>query len=245
MALEFIYGQEPDHPITEIRYQTVLDVKKFGEISLTIEALENVESSIDLVFSWLDRHGHSNHQIEHLAPYFGSIWPSSLALAEWVSQENSKRNLVCKSLLEIGCGLAIPGLLASVLGADVTVSDGHPDVPRFLRKNLMLNSISRLKIAMSPWETGLEEVESLHQKFDYVIASDILYEGYHAEFFTKVINSVVKPEGKVVVTDPGRAYLQRFVNKMEELKWTATIFPWTVRHHGKDNDIFLVDFVRN
>ena len=120
------------HPITSLTYPTVTKTFTFGSKSLVVEHFDDVEKSIDLVFDWLDQRGFSASDIEHLAPYFGAIWPSAIALSEWLAQEGDQGRLSGAKVMEIGCGLGVPGLLAAHHGSAVTLSDWHPDVPRFL-----------------------------------------------------------------------------------------------------------------
>ncbi len=241
MPLRVIQGQRSSHLITKLDYPTVVESLRFGRVSLEMYHLLDVEGAIDLVFSWLSASNHPAEEIEHLAPYFGSIWPSALALAEWVAREGEQSKLKGKRVLELGCGLAVPGLVAAKYGADVTLSDGHPDVPRFLDANIVRNGDPHLDYIVANWD-GLAENST--QAFDYVIASDVLYESQHADLFSKVIDSYCDENTVVVISDPGRAYIQSFVKKMNELRWRENLAPWTVRHRGRDQDIFLLTFER-
>lgn len=241
MPLRICQGQRSSHAITQLAYPTVVHSLKFGKVSLEIEHLADVEAAIDLVFDWLRETDHSVDEIEHLAPYFGSIWPSALALAEWIAREGELSRLQGKRVLELGCGLAVPGLVATQYGAHVTLSDGHPDVPRFLDANIRRNGDPTAEYIVANWQ-GV--AEPLLQSFDYVIASDVLYESQHAELFSRVINEYAGDNTTVVVSDPGRAYIQNFVEKMNKLQWRENLAPWTVRHRGRDQDIFLLTFER-
>ncbi len=238
MGICFINGEPPSHPIQEIEYPLVQRKFSFGSETLIIEELVDVEDSIDIVFKWLESKNLPASEIEHLAPYFGKIWPAALGLAQWVADEGKK--LKNKTLLEIGCGLGMPGLLASKLGATVTLSDGHPDVARFLERNLKINNISTIDFVTPNWHTG----QVCEQKFDYVIASDVLYESYHPDFFAKIFDTQASSKGVIVLTDPGRAYIQRFIKNMNGLNWVENLEPWTVPVQGSSADIYLLRFER-
>ena len=73
----------------------------------------------------------------------------------------------------------------------------------------------------------------------------IIYEAYHADFFCDVINRHATPQTRVIVADPGRAYIQRFVNGMKLQGWRDDLQPWTVPHLGSAKDIFLLTFDRS
>src|SRR6185295_10916368 len=109
-----------------------------------------------------------------LCPYFGVVWPAARALAEELARRGEA--LAGKTVLELGCGLALPALVAVKLGARVTATDLHPDVPAFLARNLALNELApdALEYLELDWRTC-----DLARRFDYVVGSDILYEAGH------------------------------------------------------------------
>ena len=240
MPVRIIGPQPPDHPITKLAYPMTCQRVRAGDLTLNIDCLADVEGAIDLVFHWLEGLGRSADEIERLAPYFGVVWPSALALAEYVSGHLGAPKLAGKKVLEIGCGLAVPSLVCATLGADVTVSDGHPDVLRFLERNVLQVGDPDITYITADWTSGTMDVGT----FDFIIASDILYEAYHADFFCEVIRRHAGPHTNVVLTDPGRAYIQRFVNGMKLQGWSDLLQPWTVQHLGKAKDIFLLSFDR-
>ena len=53
-------------------------------------------------------------------PLFGMCWPSGMALAARLAQRDVRAG---ERILEIGCGLALPSLVAHRRGADITASD--------------------------------------------------------------------------------------------------------------------------
>ena len=49
-------------------------------------------------------------------------------------------NIKDKRILEVGCGISLSILLLNARDADITSTDYHPEVGRFLAKNVALNS---------------------------------------------------------------------------------------------------------
>lgn len=238
MTLRFSNGEPSNHPITQLEYATEIERFRFGSHEISVQRLKQVEQAIDLVFDWLDQRGLPADEIECLAPYFGAVWPSALALASYVAQEGELGRLKGRSVLEVGCGLGVPGLVAAKYGADVAMSDGHPDVPRFLEANIALNGSPDIEFMFPDWKSG----QLPNRQFEFVIASDVLYEPQHAELFSNVLTRHACHGAKIVLADPGRAYIQRFVNHMKDFNWVETLTPWTVRHSGKYSDVFLLSF---
>lgn len=205
-----------------------------GSVVLTIECLENLDRTIDSLFEWLQKESKEN-LLEELCPYFGVIWPSARALASLLASQSG--DLRGQKILEIGCGLAIPSLLASKLGAEVIATDFHPEVPRFLERNCHLNQISKLQYIALDWRvSALDEAE----KFDWVIGSDILYERQQPALVAEVMAKYLKKGGMGVLADPGRPYLQVFADEMEKkgLHYDTQIM--TVWDLPQNKDIFLL-----
>jgi predicted nicotinamide N-methyase len=121
-------------------------------------------------------------------------------------------------VLELGCGLALPALVAAKLGASVTATDLHPDVPGFLARNLALNGLApgAIDYVELDWRTG-----ALGPRFDLVVGSDILYEAGHPEPVARALAAHVAPGGRILLADPARAYLQACLDALARLGFRA------------------------
>lgn len=146
---------------------------------------------------------------EGLCPYFGVDWPAGKALTSYCLEK--KDFWAKKKVLELGCGLALPSLAVSSLGADVSAVDFHPDVALFLDENLRLNPKSHLHFLRHNWREDLSQLG----RYDVVLGSDILYESAHPEHVVRSLLSLLAPNGLLLLADPGRAYLQSFVKQFE------------------------------
>ncbi len=200
--------------------------------------LSNVEKAIDQVFHWLEANGRDEYDIEKLAPYFGVIWPSASALAGFLGQLKILRQIYGKSMVELGCGLAVPSIIASKSGAKCTVVDNHPNVPNFLKMNVGHNEPCHLRFVAS------DDIPGFAEKFEWIIASDVLYERSLVETFAKMVSQLATPDAQCVVADPGRPYIQEFVHAMNRYGWIDRLEPWTVPHKGQSCDVFIMVFTR-
>lgn len=128
--------------------------------------------------------------------YFGQVWAAGLQLAESMSGFD----LAGKRTIEIGCGLALAGLVSHRRHADVTVSDRHPLVEAFLRANLRLNALPPLPYVDLDWT---HPPRALGQ-FDLLLASDVLYEAGHPLELAHFLEAHLAPGGEAIIVDPGR-----------------------------------------
>ena len=101
--------------------------------------------------------------------------------------------------------------MARHLGAKVVATDFHPDVEEYFLRNCRHSSIS-CDYQRLNWRSDHKFEES----FDIVMGSDVLYEGKHANEVADGLIRFLKPGGKILLSDPGRNYLQPFLLAMKQ-----------------------------
>lgn len=214
-----------------IQYPTRIEHHTFGDKFFVLEVIRDLDEAIEILCDHLGPH--PDPFAEDQCPYYGILWPSARALAGYVSAHETE--LKGKPILEIGCGLALPSMVASHYKLNVTASDFHPDVGAFLARNLRHNSLE-LKYHRMNWR---EENPGL-ELFDVVMGSDVLYEPKHPGDVARGFMRLLKPGGEVWLADPGRGYLQRFVDEMNALGFKHSLEPQVV----DENEIYLFRFYR-
>jgi len=144
---------------------------------------------------------------------FGVIWPSGQMLARHMSSYtvNDLR------ILEVGCGLALASLVLKRRGADITVSDYHPEMSGFLKYNTGLNDLADIGTMAGNWESDESTSKSDDELFDLIIGSDILYERDHFSMLSAFIDRHAKPDAEIVIVDPNRGYIGKFNRRMQML----------------------------
>ena len=101
-------------------------------------------------------------------------WPSSLLLAQYLAEQHL--DYQNRSLLELGCGIALPGLVAAKLGARVVLTDAaaHVKVLQNCKRSCDLNQIHCEIIPLS-WGSFSSQILTMSRP-DYLIAADVFYE---------------------------------------------------------------------
>lgn len=147
-------------------------------------------------------------------PIFGVIWPSSLVLAHFIVdyETHSKR------ILEIGCGMALSSLLLNKQCADITATDHHPEVHKFLQRNTLLNGDSPISFEQVDWTNKIDQLGL----FDLIIGSDLLYEDSHIELLANFIEDHSNKTCEVIIVDPGRGRKNKLSSKMIEFGFSST-----------------------
>ncbi len=103
--------------------------------------------------------------------------------------------------LELGCGLGLPSLAASLAGGRVLATDWSPQAVELLRDNAARNGIV-LEVARADWAApeGLLE----RAPWDLVLGADLLYERRNAELLLPLLPRLLGPASELWLADPGR-----------------------------------------
>ena len=193
----------------KVNYKTINYVRRLGRKVFVLEAIRSLDEAVDDLCEVLTEEEKKNPFAEDLCPYFGILWPAAEALSQYLDQ--NPKLMKEKTVLELGCGLGYPSLVATFLGGDVLATDFHPDVEEYFKRNCRHSSVE-CKYQRLNWREETGDVGL----FDVVMGSDVLYESKHATEVAKGLTRFLKPGGKIVLSDPGRNYLQPFLEAMKK-----------------------------
>lgn len=133
-------------------------------------------------------------------PFWSVLWRSGRALAAELEQED----LSGLRVVELGCGLALPSIVAARAGADVLATDERPEALDLVRRNAAVNGV-RLETATVDW---LDPGDLLAEgPFDLMIGSDMLYQMPSVESLLKLLPALAS---ELLIADPGREEAGRF-----------------------------------
>jgi predicted nicotinamide N-methyase len=136
---------------------------------------------------------------EEYMPYWAELWPSGIALARTVWS----RSLGGARVVELGCGLALPSIVAARAGARVLATDGHSDAVAFAAHAMALNEVEG-EVAVADWA---HDGDALAERgpWDLVLGADVLYLKANVEAALALLPRLVAPDGEVLLADPRRA----------------------------------------
>ena len=129
-------------------------------------------------------------------PYWADVWESAIVLAEDLADCDG-RGL---TLLELGCGLGLPALVAARAGFTVTATDYEEPALEGVRFNAAKLGLSTIATRVLDWRQPPADLG----RFDRVIAADVLYEPHHATALASVIAATLATRGTALVADPCR-----------------------------------------
>ena len=149
---------------------------------------------------------------EEFLPYWAELWPSALALARVVA----RLEVAGLRVLELGCGLGLPSVVAALRGAEVLATDWSE---RLSRSRLSTRSGtgrgSRRRGSRGP--TRLPRT----RPWDLILGADLLYERRNVD---QLLTLLPRLGREVLLADPGRPALRAFLDGAEE-GWTVELLP--------------------
>lgn len=186
--------------------------------------IQNIDEVLELVLK------ESSRPDEH-APYWAEIWPSALALAQFLRREV---DLAGKTVLELGCGLGVVGIVAHRCGAEVLLSDLEDDALRLAELNWILNFGELPAITRLDWRNP-----TLHRQFDALLAADVAYEKRLFWPLLDTFGRLLAPGGEIWLSEPNRPVAGEFFEmlKKEGFEWEK--FTEAVEFERRKTDILV------
>jgi predicted nicotinamide N-methyase len=139
--------------------------------------------------------------LDEALPYWAELWPSGLELARRLSG----RALHGARVVELGCGLGLPSLVAAACGARVLATDWSSAALELLERNAAANGL-RLRTLRVDWAAPEELLELA--PFDLVLAADVCYERRNVALLLELMPQL-GPEAWLA--DPGRSFTDAFL----------------------------------
>jgi predicted nicotinamide N-methyase len=142
---------------------------------------------------------------EEFLPYWAELWPSGIALARVVR----RRDVEGLRVLELGCGLGLPSIVAALGGARVLATDWSPEGLEVAEMNAARNHAD-LETALVSWAGADLLVRSA--PWDLVLGADLLYERRNVD---QLLSLLPRLGEEILLAEPGRPPAARFFEQIE------------------------------
>jgi predicted nicotinamide N-methyase len=142
-----------------------------------------------------------------LVPYWSVLWRSGVALGRSLAAGPRLDGL---RVVELGCGLGVPSLVAARAGARALATDGDEEALEMVERNARENGLS-VDTALVEWGAG--DHLAARAPFDLVLAADVLYERSSAALLLELLPRLGRD---VLLADPGRPAAQEFLEQAAE-----------------------------
>ncbi|XP_044470436.1 methyltransferase-like protein 23 isoform X2 [Mangifera indica] len=142
--------------------------------------------------------------IENMKEDYGLfVWPCSIILAEYVWQQRFRFSRV--SVVELGAGTSLPGLVAAKVGSDVTLTDDsdRTEVSENMKRVCELNKLN-CKVMGLTWGVWDASVFDLHPKI--ILGADVFYD-------TSAFDDLFATLTFLLQNSPGSVFITTYHNR--------------------------------
>lgn len=183
-------------------------------------------------YALLDKISPDDFLQDEQMPYWAEIWPSAVSLSEFLAEEIDVSG---KNIIEIGAGVGVASVTAAAMGANVLATDYSPEALRFIICNALNNKV-RLRAERLDWrciECG--------ERFDFLLAADVLYERVNLLPITNAVEKLLKPDGCAYIADPRRRLAKQFLDLAFENGFSVTSY---VKNFNRNKQTIQVTIYR-
>jgi predicted nicotinamide N-methyase len=145
---------------------------------------------------------------EHPAepPYWMHLWPAAMTLARMAASDGELGP--GRRVVEVGCGLGLPSLVAAQRGATVIAADWKLEPLRLLRRSAALNeatvSVVQLDWARLP----------LRGAFDLCLMADVAYDAGCEAALVRALDRLLAPRGVAWLADSVNIHRRTMVERL-------------------------------
>jgi predicted nicotinamide N-methyase len=196
--------------------------------------VENMEAMLDRLIS----KGPDHEDVkDDRIPYWVDLWPSAIALAEYLAD----RALIVPGMeaVELGCGMAVPGIMAGRLGASVLLTDYLDEALDMAEWLWLLNMGRPARLRRIDWRSPDPSLRA-----DLWMGSDIAYEERSVAPLAAAFDRWIRPGDTLLLSEPGRPASQQLNEALELRGFSRETEFYPVTRYGQTYRIAIHRLLR-
>ncbi len=159
--------------------------------------------------------------------FWWGLTAAALALARELA---ARDDLADRRVVELGCGLGLPGVVAGLGGAQVTFTDAKVDALAYARQNAAANALPSEQTAFEvlDWEHPDQRAP-----YDFVLGTEILYDYNMHRAQLELFERLLAPGGILLLADRRRRSVGRFFGQLRDRGFDGTMRDHTLALPGE------------
>ncbi|MBI2962672.1 MAG: methyltransferase [Deltaproteobacteria bacterium] len=170
-------------------------------------------------------------------PYWAHLWIGARALARFLVECGP---LASRRVLDLGCGLGLPGLVAAALGAEVWLVDRERAALEFAAASARHNALRRVHCARIDFTRA-----ALGREFDVILGAEVVYDPASYAPLCEFLVRHLRADGMIHLTDAFRSDAERFVAELRRRGFEGERRPRHELEEGRPQGLFLWTFRRS
>jgi methyltransferase-like protein 23 len=149
-------------------------------------------------------------------PYGLKVWESAVVMADYFAAQGVA--LKGASMMELGAGIGLPGMVAAKAGAHVTATDHNQIALDLGARNAAANDVPAMTWAVVDWYKW-----DLPGRFEIIAGADVLYDNETYPPILQILEASLAPGGQAVFTDPMREQTLDFIEMLRAAGWQVDV----------------------
>ena len=171
-------------------------------------------------------------------PYWAELWHSAAALADFLAEAPDR--VRGKHVLEIGCGLALPGIVAAAAGARVTCTDFEPHALLAAELNFLQNLPD-----YAPDIRYIDFRDPPSERWPLIIGADVIYEKRFIDPLAAFFRRVLDDDGTILLAEPNRLIAVPLFQELERDGFRWKRYERHAELHGREVEISIYEISRS
>jgi predicted nicotinamide N-methyase len=147
-------------------------------------------------------------------PYWAHVWTGALTLARYIEERVECAEL---TVLDLGCGLGVTGIVAALKGGYVTFADKEPAALAFATVNAQLNCCPSFTATIMDFTADKSE-----QLFSLILGAEILYDRPTFPALASFLARHLALRGVALLADARRTNTGEFYHQLDLAGWQWT-----------------------